>query len=318
MTDPQILFLADPEPDYVADGLFHGLRELLGAAVVDWPRRDAMYTGADVSGQYGRGFGLYGLLPNIEVDREAVFERDWDLVVSAVLWRDWPYWERAWRAFGRSVRHAVVDGGDLRWIYPYGPAWWRPARWSVPRAHTRAVYFKREWSRVSFVAAGRRIALEPLAISYPAAKVLGAVPDKRKDFPDHIVDLELGERLGRRLAHERAHVFEREADYLEDLRASRYGVTTRRAGWDALRHLELAAAGAALCFRNLERKPATCAPHGLRDGENCLAYTDVDALLARIDATSDKERARLAGGSLRWAQANTTVERARSFLERAL
>ena len=209
MTAPRILFLADPEPDYVADGLFHGLRGSLGAAVVDWPKREAMYADVDLSKYYGHGFGTYGLLPDIPVDRNDVFERSWDLVVSAVMWRDWHWWRDAWGAFGPRVRHAVVDGGDMPWVYPYGPPWWRPGRWFLPRAHTRATYFKREWGKMSMVAAGRHIRLQRIAISYPAEKMVGTLPHKTQDFPAHIVDLEVGARLGRRLAHGRVHLFDK-------------------------------------------------------------------------------------------------------------
>lgn len=318
MSDPQVLFLADPGPDYVADGLFHGLRTLLGPAVVDWPKREPLYQGADATTVYGKGFGFYGLLPDIPVDREAVFERDWDLVVSAAIWRDWEYWVRAWRAFGDRVRHAVVDGGDLLWMYPYGPTWWRPGRCALPRAHTRAMYFKREWTNLTMIAAGRRVPLQPMAIAYPAEKVVAALPDKTQEFASHIVDLEVDQRLGARLAHSRVHLFDQENEYLADLRASKFGVTTKRAGWDALRHLEIAAAGAIPCFRRLWEKPDTCAPHGLRPGENCLAYRDADDLLGLVRQLSDAETGGLAEGALSWARDNTTEHRARAFLECAL
>lgn len=318
MTGPRILFLAGPSPDYVADSLFHGLRAQLGDGVVDWPKRDPMYAGVAQARIYGRGFGCYGLLPDIPVDREAVFERDWDLVVSAVIWRDWGCWSRAWRAFGPRVRHAVVDGSDLPWVYPYGPTWWRPSRLLVPRAHKRAKYFKREWGRITMVAAGRRLPLEPIAIAYPADKILPTPPVKTQQFASHVVDLEVGKRLGRELEHDRVHIFETEPEYLADLRASRFGITTKRAGWDALRHLEIAGAGAVPCFRDLDRKPDTCAPHGLVDGENCLSYRDADHLMRRVEGASEEDRQRMAEAALAWAQANSTVQRARSFLERAL
>lgn len=317
MGSARILFLADPEPDYVADGLFHGLRELVGAQVVDWPKRNPMYRGAELSHLYGHGFGPYGLLGDLEVDRRDVFAQSWDLVVSAVLWRDWQYWTTAWKRFGSSVHHVVVDGGDLPWIYPYGPAWWRPTRAFLPRAHKRAVYFKREWTKVSMLMAGRRVHLEPIGISYPGEKMVTSVPAKTKDFPAHIVDLELGERLGRRLAHDRAYVFDTEEQYLADLRASRFGVTTRRAGWDAQRHLEIAGSGAIPCFRDLDDKPATCAPHGLVDGENCIAYRDAEGLLARLDKLTEADIVRICRAALAWAHENTTVSRARAFLDRA-
>lgn len=318
MSGPRILFLADPEPDYVADGLFHGLRSVLGAAVVDWPKREPMYENVDPRRLYGRGFGCYGLLPDISIDREGVFDQEWDLVISAVMWRDWRYWGRAWREFGSRVRHAVVDGGDTPWIYPYGPTWWRPGRWAVPRVRARATYFKREWARITILVGGRRVHLEPIAIAYPAEKMTSILPLKTQDFATHIVDLEVGQRLGRPLAHDRQHLFDNESDYLSDLRASRFGVTTKRAGWDALRHLEIAGAGAVPCFRRLDDKPKMCAPHGLVDGENCLSYRDADDLMRRIDGVRDEEWERLAQGALDWAHVNTTEQRARCFLARAL
>jgi hypothetical protein len=67
------------------------------------------------------------------------------------------------------------------------------------------------------------------------------------------------------------------------------------------------------CFRNLDDKPASCAPHGL-DDSNCVTYRDADRLLARLDAMDDDEYERLQRGALAWARANTTRERALEFL----
>ena len=85
-------------------------------------------------------------------------------------------------------------------------------------------------------------------------------------------------------------------------------------GWEAMRHYEIAAAAAVPCFRGLADKPPLCAPHGLRDGVNCVAYTDAGALLARLDSMPDEEYARLQSGALDWARANTTRARAEQFL----
>jgi hypothetical protein len=41
----KILFLTDPYPNYGPDLLLHGLRKLLGPAVVDFPRKDCVYEG---------------------------------------------------------------------------------------------------------------------------------------------------------------------------------------------------------------------------------------------------------------------------------
>ena len=101
-------------------------------------------------------------------------------------------------------------------------------------------------------------------------------------------------------------VFEREADYYGDLQTSRFGITTKRAGWDCLRHYEIAANGCVPCFRHLDRKPPRCAPHGLEPGVNCLSYRDADDLMRQVDALATSEYDAAATGALAWARANST------------
>jgi hypothetical protein len=111
-------------------------------------------------------------------------------------------------------------------------------------------------------------------------------------------------------------VFDTEADYYADLRRSRFGVTTKREGWDAMRHYEIAANGCVPCFRDLDRKPAASAPHGL-DETNSIAYRDHDDLMAALEGISDDRYTELQAGALAWARANTTRRRAEEFLAAA-
>ena len=327
---PSVLFLADPAEDYVADTLFHGLRSVLGAGVVDYPKRAFLYSSCPEAGRaglYGRGFGVYGLLEDIPTEREDCLARamdgHFDVVIFGTIWRDWHWWVDAHRRLPPSVTKVVVDGADVPWMYPYGPTWWKtPRGWTLPRAHRRATYFKREWTRKTGwlrwwglvpPPLSERIPLEPIAISYPEEKLVSELPSKTQDFATHVVDSELAERLGR---HGSGYSFEDERDYLADIRASRFGITTRRAGWDALRHYEIAANGALPCFRNLGRKPPRCAPHGLRPGTNCVTYRDADDLFRQIDGIGDDRYLELAAGSREWASENTTRRRAERFLDR--
>jgi hypothetical protein len=325
---PSVLFLADPREDYVADSLFHGLRTLLGPLAVDHPKRAFLYDSfpPEERGRlYGKGFSIYGLLDDIAVDREQPIQRiaagDFDLVVVGTIWRDWHWWREVLRHARDSTRLAVVDGADVPWMYPYGPTWWRsPRGWVLPRAHRRAAYFKREWTpataRFRWFGLGPpaltdRLPLHEIAISYPAEKVAAEVPAKRQRFATHVVDPEVAARLPDTRT---GYAFSDEAAYVQDLRSSRFGVTMRKAGWDGMRHLEIAANGAVPCFRQLDAKPPHCAPHGLVSGSNCLSYTDADDLIAQVDGLSDAAYAKLASGALRWAADNTTRRRAEAFL----
>lgn len=329
---PRVLLVHPNFEDYVTDGVLHGLRELLGADAVEFPKAEPMYqtmpAGARGERVRGGGFTLYGLLDDVPIDRHRVLwraaeEGEFDLVVFGDIWRTFGHWTE-WAPRLRSVPLAVLDGADRAEPYPYSGFWWRVRIWwTLPRAHRRATYFKREitpwtyWFR-SFLtlpppfgrAFGLLSKMRPTAFSIPAEKIVEVGPAKDKDFPLHIVDSELADRLG----GQTSYAFADEDAYYADLRRSRFGITTRREGWDCLRHYEIAACGAVPCFRDLDRKPTSCAPHGLIDGVNCISYRDADDLLVRTAALSTSEYAELQAGALDWARANTTVERARELL----
>lgn len=328
-----MLFVACTNEDYLADSVFHGLRSLLGDRVVDHPRVDPMYASITPSMRkqlYGRGFTLYGTLPDIEIDRHRldiqVADGAFDVVVFSNI-------HNTYGRFVEMLPHlrkatvAVLDGCDSPALYPYSGTYWRhPSRWFLPRAHTRFHYFKREWTPDTlhyryFLACPPALRrhlptprnLHPVSFAIPAAKVLASDDgdaNKHKLLPSHIVDDEVRARVN---SGSSSYAFEEEEDYYRDIRASRFGITTKRAGWDCLRHYEIAANGTVPCFRDLESKPDTCAPHGLSD-ENCVSYTSADQLLSRLEGMSDDEYRRLRRGALAWARANTTIVRARELL----
>jgi hypothetical protein len=324
---PRILFIGSNHQDYLADGVFHGLRSLLGSDAVDFPKAEYLYDSAPpavLADLHGRGFTLYGLLPDMAVARHHVLPRalsgEFDLVVFGDIWRSFGLWTECGPQLRRGgIRVAVLDGADSPAPYPYAGRWWRNrAWWFLPRAHNRAFYFKREITprtrqRASYMLLpprlGRTLGIRPTSFCIPVEKVAASPPVKDKDFPRHVIDEEVAERLDR----DTSHPFLTEADYYEDLRRSRYGITTKRAGWDALRHYEIAANGAVPCFRNLHRKPESCAPFGLHEG-NCLAYRDAGHLFEQLGMIDDARYLELQAGALAWARANTTVARAQELL----
>jgi hypothetical protein len=325
---PRILFVNPNHEDYLSDAVFHGLRTLLGADAIDYPKAEFLYKTASpgvLARIRGGGFTLYGLLPDLPVERDHVLPRaldgEFELVIFGDIWRTfglWTEWSPQLRAAG--VAMAVLDGSDRVEPYPYAGLWWRvPSWWFLPRAHTRALYFKREiapltrWFASYLMlppAIGRRLDLRPISFAIPAEKIAGELPAKDKDFPLHVVD----EEVARRVGGQAGYAFTNESDYRADLARSRFGITTKREGWDALRHYEIAASGTVPCFRDLDRKPSTCAPFGLDDA-NCIVYRDADDLLAQVAAIDDASYATLQAAALEWARMNTTTHRASALLD---
>lgn len=329
--DPPVLFVTADGPDYLSDSLLHGLRQVLGIGVLDWPRKDMLYADYPerfLASKTGRGFTLYRKLQSVDslIDRGAVVARlragSFRYVIFGSIQRQYGLWlQLRPHIFDEKITVAFLDGEDWPVIYPavlekgLRPRW----RWLLPRADQRYPYYKRELTERSSRALtlGWRLrprasgGLRPISFSIPEEWVAGSPLRKTQDFPRHIVDTEVAVRI----AHARLdYPFSSEAEYFADLRASRFGVTMKRAGWDCLRHYELAASGTVMCFRDLDRKPNTCAPHGL-NSENAISYSSYEGLQRVITRMSPDDEAERVARALAWARANTTRRRATEFLD---
>jgi len=330
---PRILLLRSTYEDYLADSLLHGLRTVLGSNAVDFPKAEFLYSNYPESFRqslYGRGFTLYLDLVDIPVQRSRIDDRlrmnEFDVVLFADLVRTSTELVRA-TSMAKQSRIVLVDGADSNQLYPQ-PAIMRAepmkslVAMRIALSRRKWTYFKREWtaeaSATDVVSRTlgwlRPKSIHAIAFSIPESKVrdeaaLVKIP-KRKDFPSHIVDPEVAAHLGAQTKY----AFENEAAYYDDLASSRFGITTKRAGWDCMRHYEIAANGAVPCFRDLHLKEATCAPHGL-DETNSITYRNVDDLIQKTQRLSESEYAALRRGAMSWVRENTTRVRAKQFLD---
>lgn len=328
---PRIAFINPGREDYLGDSLFHGLRTVLGADAVDYPKLDYAYDTypAELHDRlYGHGFSLYGLLPDPLIDRNRMIDRiiagEFDLVVFSDIWSTFGLFTQIAPQLSGRVPMAVLDGHDRAEPYPYAGLWWRRRLWwTLPRAHTRAPYFKREitpWTGVfrayltlppalaSRLPSIRR--MREISFSLPEEKIVTAAHgDKDRLFASHVVDPDIAAVLGAKTSY----AFSDEDAYYADLRRSRFGITTKRAGWDCLRHYEQAANGCVPCFRDLSAKPPRCAPYGL-DDSNCVTYSSAEELMARVESLGEDRYRALQQGAIRWARENSTRRRALQFL----
>jgi hypothetical protein len=320
----RVLFLSESREDYLADGLLHGLISLQASEpveVVDYPRKQVLYAGGHQCPSEprlavrGHGFTLYGLLPPRAVDRSYVIQRleagAFDLVVVGQVWRQWgqlldlaPWLQR--------LPVVLLDGDDDPRLFHRSGTRLRRYGWQrFPIRSGRCLYLKREWQGEA--GHDRHCRVRPVGFSIPEEKLRELQPAaKSQTFASHCVDPQVASACG---LQER-YAFASESAYYNDLALSRFGITTRRGGWDCLRHYEIAAAGSVPCVRQLHTKPATSAPHGLVPGENCLSYQDWPDLQRQITALEGSPEAyvQLLQGARCWVQQHTTVAAARRML----
>lgn len=328
----KILFLTSPTEDYLADGLLHGLKSLYGPDVIDFPKCEILYRSCPelIRKQLrGNGFTLYsGLLNDDLVNRFAVYRKiqsgAYDLIIFSSIWRQYGFFIH-FRPWLNPSNTLIFDGEDTPAVYPSAGRWWREMYyWGLPKAHKSFLYFKRELNMESRFGITWRLIprkwwtrfplhknLRPTAFSFPLEKVVAEAPPKQKEFPVHIVDAEVAQNVPN---SETSYAFDSEEEYYHDLRSSRYGITTKRGGWDCLRHYEIAANGSVICFRDLAKKPRTNAPHGLNN-ENCISYSCYEDLKYQLSSITDTQYHRLQQNSIRWVKSQTTIERAESVIK---
>jgi hypothetical protein len=234
----KILFIGDPRnQDYQQDILFHGLRTLFGADVVDLQPLWFMYRdgiaerGVDPAALYGRGFTLYGLLDGMgEIDRTdipaKIKARAFDLVIYGSVRRHHPLLLDVFEAYGDRV--VFVDGEDDTHL-------------NHAFLH-RGAYFKRELT-VSMPG------VLPIGFGIPEEKILDSRPTKERTIA-HITP-----------ADRSTYIYDTEDGYYGDYARSRFGVTMKKSGWDCLRHYEIMMNQCLPLFRDLPQCPAMTMAH---------------------------------------------------------
>lgn len=315
-----VLFLTESREDYLADSLLHGLISL-GLEVIDYPRKHVLYAGCQVSpatptvGIRGHGFTLYGLLEDRDVDRSFTIQRlesGWfDLVVIGQIWRQWGQLLDL-APLLQNVPVVLLDGDDdVRLFHRSGTRIRRYGWQPFPIRSGLCFYFKREWAVETMNCSHCKVM--PVNFSIPADKIRPVnIEGKCQYLATHCVDIEVAKACD---LHS-SYAFASEDDYYDDLSASLFAVTTKRGGWDCLRHYEIAAAGALPCIKQLEAKPISCAPHGLRPGVNCISYqdwSDLESQLSTLSANKPYYKRLLYASSV-WVRTHTTTSAAQRLL----
>lgn len=326
----KVLFINDKNHDYLSESLFHGLRSLLGNDCIDYVRYDQLYKDTFEKEKHrlrGNGFTLYGLLEDTEylIEHRKLSVHSLIKQADLIIFTDIINQFGIYKSIKNKNRVAILDGGDHTQLIPYENL---KGNWNINPSiflgnFSDSLYFKREFLDYDALFKFKIIkwtntfrlkkilkSLRTISFSIPKEKITYDV-FKNKTFNAHIVDEELLALFPKSSSD---YLFTTEKSYYEDLKASKFGITSKRAGWDCLRHYELAANGAVLCFRNLLDKTNGCAPHGLIPNLNCLSYSDPEILLKQIHNMSKEVYTNLQKENYKWIEKNTTLERAKEFL----
>ncbi len=346
----KILFINSSVPNYVADGLFHGLNQIPDVEVVDNPRMNFMYDNAtlkDLNKTGSKGNVLYKLLAEKqEISEErTLWSYDintYDLIIFTDIFTECDLFNFLFKTLDplRRNRICIVDGYDTSALFPYfnNLTNLKVRPWVYFYPMQKVKYFKREFENTASLYGispdrfeGLNAALSsilkrpprllPISMSLPEEHI-EYVPwaVKNKDFVNYNLDPALSELFQERPVAELGKwqpAFANQTDYFNEIRSSKFGITTKRAGWDCLRHYEYAAKGAILCFKDLEKKNDKCSPH-LLTNKNCIPYSDKNDLLQKISGKSQTELEEIQGHQYEWVRQFTTINVARRFLEQLL
>ena len=331
----RIIFFSADSSDYLNISLLHGLKSLENVEVIDYPKSEISYSNnREELSTYIRGnaFSLFFNLEDKKLNRfhikyDKIITGDYDLVIFGDIKSSFGYYFEL-LPYLKKKSTAILDGSDDPFLFGNEGYFWKKIYyWLIPKPQNNFLYFKRELIHSEIVKAKyfkilpkfitnlmpQNENLRKIAFSFPEIKIVSNLPLKIKLFPKHIVDEEVCENINKK--KQSKYVFDNEKDYYQDLKSSKYGITTKRAGWDCLRHYEIAANATVICFRDLDKKPKDCAPHGLMPGYNCISYKNYNDLITQINDINDKEYSILQTNSLIWIKQNTTKNRAINFLK---
>lgn len=245
-SSPKILFFGTPAGvDYQSDCLFHGLRELLGESVVDADRINYMYDDVNPAGKssmYGMGFTLPGRLSStVLIDRTDIVNKIKNKYFDFVM-------------FGATHRNdsmylvnevlANYEPNKIVFINGYDAYNGTPDHNPPPY---KGIHFVRE----------RYVDDDtlPISVSTPKENVVKHVPTKTRNLMPIIPGVPWFSKS------RETYVYNTEQEYYDAYKESFFGLTWKKAGWEALRHYEILSQGCVPLFLDIAHIPTTTLIH---------------------------------------------------------
>lgn len=251
--------------DYLNDTVFHGLVSLYGDDVIDsnyqWylSKCDELR----LSNLYGKGFTIGNNLEHrINLDRsnleDKIAQHYFDIIIYGSIWRCDDYYDLVAQHYSFN-NIIILDGED----HPY-----------INTKYKKGLYFKRElffYYNICSSFNSYPLNVFPISFSIPESKFMNINSNKIYfDSPMSPKNIN-------------SYIYENEIEYYKQYNESYFGYTTKKGGWDCMRHYEIIAAGCLPFFDNYEY----CPKYILTNWPSSLQY-DVNQFYFNVECNGDE------------------------------
>ena len=217
--------------DYMSDLLLHGLRELHGNDIIDYPGCWYLYKDEIQKREYeekrfwGKGFTIKKILHGYEsIDRENIQQKIrnkyFDLIIYGSIRRSDLFLDDVIKFNNKFI---FIDGEDDNFI--------------KTKYSNLGLYFKRELL-------SKNPKILPISFAIPKSKILKEI----NYHPQNILAPLIPGRLS-------TYIYDNENSYYEMYQKSIFALTYKKAGWDCLRHYEILMNGCIPLFLDVENCP---------------------------------------------------------------
>ena len=218
--------------NYMHDIVLHGLREIYGNSVIDYPgvwymyRDEVKRRNYDISNLWGKGFTLYNLLSNYQqIDRTDIENKIktnyFDFIIFGSIDKVQLFFDIAINSKSKII---FVDGNDSPFINE--------------QITDKGVYFKRE------LISDNIKNVYPINFAIPKEKIVHTINPKPLNILAPLIPGKYS-----------TYIYENEQDYYQSYQNSVFALTYKKMGWDSLRHYEILMNGCIPLFLNIDKCP---------------------------------------------------------------
>ena len=217
--------------NYMSDLLLHGLRDLYGNDIIDYPGCWYLYDDEIKKRKYdekrfwGKGFTIKNILRNFNsIDRENIRQKIrnkyFDLIIYGSIRRSDLFLEEVIKYNNKFL---FIDGEDDNYI--------------ETKYSNLGLYFKRELL-------AKHPKIRPISFAIPKSKILEKIDYNPKNILAPLIPGKLN-----------TYIYDNESLYYEMYKKSIFALTYKKAGWDCLRHYEILMNGCIPLFLDIENCP---------------------------------------------------------------